>query len=80
MWKIIKYLILAGVGLFVFLLISSPSDTYKPGDYIGKSDWWEKAWEFFLSFYFFCKKIIELPLDLNFSWVFWYSIRFDRNR
>ena len=63
MWKIIKYLILAGVGLFVFLLISSPSDTYKPGDYIGKSDWWEKAWEFFLSFYFFCKKIIELPLD-----------------
>jgi hypothetical protein len=42
--------------LFVFLLISSPSDTYKPGDYIGKSDWWSKAWEFFLSFYFFVKK------------------------
>ena len=80
MWKIIKYLILAGVGLFVFLLISSPSDTYKPGDYIGKSDWWLKAWEFFLSFLFFCKKNNRAATRLGISWVFWYSIRFDRNR
>jgi hypothetical protein len=65
--------------LFVFLLISSPSDTYKPGDYIGKSDWWLKAWEFFLSFYFFAKNN-RAATRLGISWVLRYSIRFGRNR